>query len=38
MTGIIYCAENNVNGKSYIGQTIRTLEQRKEIKEYESNN
>lgn len=29
MTGIIYCAENNINGKSYIGQTIRTLEQRK---------
>ncbi len=29
--GIIYCAENNVNGGIYIGQTVRTLEKRKSI-------
>ncbi len=28
MTGIIYCAENSVNDKIYIGQTINTLKQR----------
>jgi group I intron endonuclease len=26
---IIYCAQHKINGKVYIGQTIRTLEQRK---------
>jgi len=28
MYGIIYCIENNINHKKYIGQTIRTLERR----------
>ncbi len=31
MTGIIYCAENNVNDKVYIGQTVKILEQRKKV-------
>ena len=29
MTGIIYCAENNINHKVYIGQTIKTMNTRK---------
>lgn len=29
MEGIIYCATNIKNGKKYVGQTIRTLEDRK---------
>ncbi|HRT03206.1 MAG TPA: GIY-YIG nuclease family protein [Candidatus Diapherotrites archaeon] len=28
-TGIIYCAENLLNGKRYIGQTIKSLAKRK---------
>ena len=29
MKGIIYCAENNINNKVYIGQTIKTMNIRK---------
>ncbi len=29
MKGIIYCAENNINNRVYIGQTIQTLDRRK---------
>lgn len=40
MKGIVYCAENNINGKCYIGQTIQTLLQRKRkhLKYDDSNN
>lgn len=27
---IVYCATNNLNGKKYIGQTVRSLEERKQ--------
>ena len=35
--GIIYCAINKVNGKLYIGQTIRSLEERMKFHYYEIN-
>ena len=28
MLGIIYCATNTVNGKRYVGQTVRSLKRR----------
>lgn len=28
-TWLVYCARNELNGKTYIGQTCRTLETRK---------
>jgi len=37
MKGIIYCAYNKINGKRYIGQTIKPLEQRIKLHYYSSN-